>query len=821
MPVNHENPINDGQFPEQSGMPRREALATMARATAGAGVIYAGLMYAHEASNGISDGLDTVADAFLGEPSHDRLPLTDEEIEEWNSSKDQFSEGFQQDMDEIIANPEVVHHDEGPDVIDYAGTALFAHGINNLKNGNSITQGHYFGLGALIGLKRHKLRREGNEEALHHVNNEIASTIQFTEIIQTTVIVAEGMLLDIEEIYSNLNEGGELSLLDHQAVVSEMGASLAWLITTVGAAGTTKDEAKNFVDRVEKLRDQMVNNVTKQALNMSDKEYAQKLQEGDESISRIKGHLQGSIADDFGFPGVGDPPFIATMERFGSIGLLWQSIAVGIPMLSRALVQSNTGIVKELISMGIVEGDPEDAKRIAIDALRRNSGFVGGILARSAKNLTKIMPGMLQDENGLQHHIWKSVSDKIQGFMDLALRKEIPSHGHEDEGSRIEDYSHYKNFLTLVIDRLPERDDLTHQARDIAADRLNIKRYIDADDWDGLTDWMESQGIDTTIAGIFKVSAQEIEEEILKEQGFNGDNAKPFNPLAIYRRVTSIDRMQKALGHSFTDVLNVFPFQSASMIFVSPVFKKVADKLDSFTDALSGDNRILKPIMKVGNHFAKFKLIAKFSQFADNLVGVREGYKFVQDNPAIALIAGIKGGKKRPSGNMANVVEFSLSDYTMEEAKRNGSIHDRSEYEGFVWAEVLGMADYIGRKTGIDVIKFPTAKSELETASGEGPSQETAGAMSRRGLFNRFRTNEATDVDTETANYTINGRRRNSDINPENSRFSGKYDRRGLVGRWLFGAQETQLQTDELAQARANRLAKTAAKTSIKSSSAS
>ncbi len=711
-------------------MSRRDAIIKGGIAAAGLG---AAIVYSGDAGHQAGRGLDVVADFFLEDPlgqSRDEVQLTPEELEAIREieSLDSEMSDFLDEMLEGLENEEEGEHlEHGPDKLDYIGTGVFAHGIKELSSGRTITQGHYYSQAVLIGLKRHNARKEGDEETLHHIDEELAATLKFTAIIEGTVVVAEGMMLDVETIYKEITARKDLVLQDRVAIVTELASVLAPMVTTVGASGMTTKEASTIVKQAQSFADQMVEDTLS---SIAGESTASEDPATQESIGHIKALLQSHISDKAGFPFFGDPPFIATLERFGGIGLLWQSLSVGMVPALRSLEYTNKMITKELIKIGAIEGEEKDAGKLSREALGRNLGFVKGVMGRSVKNLVLPILGKEQDKNGMRHDVLGAFSDKVDGFKDLLLKDHIESHGHEEEGSRIEDFHRYDQFISGVLANLPDRSD-QHSYDRIEMQR-EIKNFVAADDFEGLTNWMESHNLDATTARIFAVSAKEVSDEIEAELGFGGDVTSKWNPVAVYRRVTDVTRMQRALGHSFTDVLDVFPFQSMSMIFVSPVFKELVGKFDELTDKIP--NKIVKDLI---NDFGKYVGIAGFSSVADNLVGVREGFKFTENNPSIALIAGIQGGMLLPPGNMANVVSFPLDEYGIEEAKKQIlPIHARPLAEGFVWAQILGVADKLGPK----FLKFPKPINATDQpAHGEeeafGAEVGSTQSYSRRSLL--------------------------------------------------------------------------------------
>ena len=715
-----------------------------------------------------TDKAGDVVQGAIEEP----VVLTEEEIAILMEVEQGLSEQFGDDMpnfEQLIEDAERREemHEHGPDTIDYIGTAVFADGVRRLAAEKPITQKHIYGQLALVHMKRRKAREAGDQETLHHINEELAATLKFTSIIEGTVIVAEGMKMDIQRVYEAVNDNADLSLQDRVAITTELASMLAPLTTTVGASGMSSKECFKIISETRSLAERMVDDLVTRVAEESgvDPELAAEaldrmkgespedqaqttksaeevareteLDKVEKSLTAIKGYLQSHISDKAGFPFFGDPPFLATVERFGfAKGMLWQSFIVGATPAVASLVDTNTQINKELMKLGIIDEENGSASKQSRDALKRNFGFVTGVVGRSVKNMGKLSN---QDPNGLEHHIIESFANKANGIKDLFFAETIEAHGHHGEGSRFEE-DRYEGFVDGVIANLRDND-IDFDIENRTALQENLEGYLLEDDYEGLVQYLENRGLDATTARTLMLAGKGVDDSIKESEGFDGK----WNPLEVYKRATDISRMQGALGHSFTDVLNVFPFQSISMIFASPVFKEAFEKFDNLTDKIPNS-----VVAKIVNDAGKFGGITAFSSIADNLVGAREGFKLT-DNPALALIAAILGGMLLPPGNMANVVTFPLNSenpderYSVKEAKAQIlTLHKKALAAGFVWAEILGILnDQVGGSLG-----FPQPKGAGDNFGGhgtdikpghDGNEEHSAGKeLTRRQVFARL-----------------------------------------------------------------------------------
>lgn len=654
---------------------------------------------------GVVSHLDPVVDAGV-DSVHDAIWGEEREAEEAvDILRRELGEGFDSRIEDAFAGQEhgegEGHH--GPDALDWIGTGLFARGIGEVTNERVINKRHYFGLAGLLELRRYQLRHDHDEAGLRHLNEEIASTIKFTTAIESTVVIAEGVKMDVESAYKKFNEidaEEPMDLDDRIAVTLELSALLSPVLTTVGGAGVEREDAKKIVEETSILRDEMIHDLADKMAQeeISPKDFEQKSEHYNRSHSRIKAFLQGQISDSDGYPLFGDPPFLATLEKFGPRGLIWQTVNVGLPLASRSLFQASRNIQEEVLRLrGVDESQIGDlAKSNSRAALRRNGKLVSNIMGRSLKNAVNVLGWDDQDEMGLQHNIIGSFADKMSGVKALFSEEHIPD--HDASGSRVENFEPYQGKINEIIHQLPDAPkghQTIHEREDA------IKQFIDQENYDGLVEWLEERGLPSDAAKLHALAAASVSEEIAKGEGFDGTALDKWNPAAIFRRITDIDRMQKALGHSFTDVLDIFPFQSLSMVFVSPVFRSGMGVIDRTTAKIPN-----KTLATIANDAGKYLAIGGFSSYADNLVGVREGYDNT-DNPAIALISGISMGRNFPWSNMANVALFPLSEYSPNEAKRNLPTQFRPHAEGFVMAEILGVADKVAKKYHVPLIGFP------------------------------------------------------------------------------------------------------------------
>lgn len=179
----------------------------------------------------------------------------------------------------------------------------------------------------------------------------------------------------------------------------------------------------------------------------------------------------------------------------------------------------------------------------------------------------------------------------------------------------------------------------------------------------------------------------------------------------IYKNTTNLNRIKSAVGHNLGDVTNVFPFQAGCVPFLTPVFEDLVKSLDGMEETM--------------REMTIFCMLMIFSMFADNYVACKIGLTLMPDKPHIPLIASIQGGSMTAIGNMANVTQFSLDDYSLADSIKNIWGHVDTALVGMAYSNALTALSNAG------IINVPKPIAEKK----KGHNQENINASRRAFLF--------------------------------------------------------------------------------------
>jgi hypothetical protein len=610
--------------------------------------------------------------------------------------------------EEQVENGESTEHN--PTLVDWLGTANFVLGIRNLMQERHITQTQYAGLAALLLWKREHLQANSDTEGLEKLNQELKSTLLFSAVIEGTVVAAQGIQMNFAKAYESIAQQS-MSRRTRIALTTLFASTLSPFITTVGSSGVMSGPMQETTKELEQALAQNRARVIDSgiAATTNDKELA----------DRARATMQSHNGNLSGFVLIGDPPFLAVGQKYGVEGIMWQMGAGSVPALY-SLYSANYKLHRLFLE---AEGhSPEAAQKLAkkeaLLGVKENLGILSVMMGHSIMNAARYGTGFnsKQDNKGLQFHILGSVKEKLEGAWRLLAERELKD--LDPHGSRIEEYVGSEAILANMLD-FEEADDGAIQ---LHHHKEAINEHVDRRDFDGLAAYLQEHGLRSNFAKYLAHVTAELDTEREKSFGFNGSSIP--NPIKFYRRITNIDRLKAAFGHSFTDVLDVFPFQAGSITFLEPVAKWGLTKVD---DALQ---KLPVPgiVTEVASDAVVYGGITAFSSSADNLVGALLGFELKQDKPQLGLIGAINGGQLLPVGNMANVVGFPLSAYSLSDAKRQFSTHADNVGVGFAWAEALTVLDKAG------IFKTPSPK---EVAGSEHAirAQEAGKRMTRRGLL--------------------------------------------------------------------------------------
>lgn len=553
-------------------------------------------------------------------------------------------------------------------IVDYIGTLNFVLGVRSLlpqkigkfeipgKEVGHIDSSRYAAI-AILTLLKYKL---SDAEGKHHLIEETEGSIRALGIISGTIVAAEGLNLDIEHAYEEAS-GRSPERKDRVAVAAMLGSAVSPFATTVGSASLLR---------------KMTNDLAK-----TGKTDAKGKEIMDEDLMAV---MTSHISNLSGYILLGDPPFIAVKDKYGFEGMVWQFKAM-LPLYVYSLA---TAMYKMNLILARREGCANPAAQAAKDTTAgffRNIPTLAKIIAKSIGNAGKYFLGAKQNPAGIELAIGETLAEKFKGLSSLMFSDKAPEHLHEEQA---------EGMIHEVPDTLKAVDEYFKAcAKDMSegrAERSELEKALDANDYEKVVEIGRELGV----PGI-EIMARNLSDmrdnsrmddsskEIPVEEKPSGTVLSALNPINVYERASSVDRMKGYLGHNLGDVVNVFPFQAGSVPFLIPIFKDGVAGLDAL-----GLNEKAKELVM-------FFLIMLFSMLADNYVACKIGLELFPEKPQLALIASIQGGSMTAIGNMANVAQFNLQDFPLMSSFAKMLWHIDDVAVGLAWSQALELFEGI------------------------------------------------------------------------------------------------------------------------------
>lgn len=553
-------------------------------------------------------------------------------------------------------------------IVDYLGTAVFAWGIKDLmpdlfKSGHGhVHAAHYGAMAALTGLKA----QLSDEEGRHHLKEEWVSTAKAFGIISGTIVIAEGLKMDLMEAYKKAS-GNSIGRADKIALMNMFATTLSPVATTVGSASIIRKISNDFADGDPKVMATCVSH-----------------------ISNLSGYLL-----------FGDPPFIAVCEKYGfAEGIKWQCST----MWPLALTSLYTSTLKLNLFMAQKDGlKGKGAFQVAMSntnaGLLRNVPYLARITTKSLANVIRYYTGMKQDVGGLEVKIGEVITSKFANLARLPFASSFDDHGHEIHKGMITDVPAVRvgnDLIASIVERAAGTVDENCEEED---QRSNLRKAIDSADWDEVI--LLGNELDVPNITIIVDQLKDLHDNARIDDSTIPSDI-PSNPLRflnvkkMYERSTDVKRIQTAMGHNLGDVIDVFPFQAGSVPFLLTAFKDAVSSMEAM--GLDESER----------EIVTFFMIMIFSMFADNYVGCKIGLELYPEKPQIALIAAIQGGSHTAIGNMANIAQFDLNTFSLKDSFKQFGWHIDNITAGLLWSRALGII----QKTGIIDVPDVAKKSE-------------------------------------------------------------------------------------------------------------
>lgn len=533
--------------------------------------------------------------------------------------------------------------------LDYAGAAVFAKGLYELspKGRGHIGATEYATLGGLIAAKY----QAGDEETRTHIKSELKSSIQAFAIIAGTSTAAQGLKIDLDRAYRE-EQGKEIATEDKVALATMMASCLSPLGTTVASAASLTEEAQSIARDIGRFRGKSNGEM--------DKDVA----------STLVDHISNSS----GFVLFGDPPWIALVEKYGFAEAVKYQAETMWPLAISSLVSANIKINTLILKERGMSGAQLKQEAIAqsMGAIARNLPFLVKANVQSVANVGRYMGHRPPDPRGFQMELVKVLTEKARNsakFFADGQEFNLPLHD-EDYTARVTDHMPALEEMEEDFEHIIEA--LDDDAHPVTHDKID--HYLHHADFEGLGRYLAEHGVANAIplAQTLRLLETEKTDEFI-QSGRSGVSEAimklaPKPAAKLYGRI-NLHRTHNALGPQLTDVGNVFPFQAASVIFLTPIFQDGYNRLEETISGKEGVDDENRSVLLDAAGFAAFDA---FSAVADNYVAAKIGLDIFPDRPGLVLAASIRGGTKLAISNMANPTLFPLRDYTLaDSAKRS------------------------------------------------------------------------------------------------------------------------------------------------------
>jgi len=609
-------------------------------------------------------GLAALADQIAGGKIFEAMGLgegNDEKMEHEDEGDRELLQKIDAETEKIAAQVEaesigLTEREKAMKVVDYVGVFLFGWGIRDLLPGGHghLHQYHY---GALLALSSIKYELSDPHEK-HHLIDETAANAKAFGIISGTIVVAEGLNMDVEKAYQEVAKRNP-EPKDRVAIMTMLASVLSPVATTVGSSSIIKDMSSDLCDGDKDMMAICVSH-----------------------ISNLSGYLM-----------FGDPPFIAVCDKYGfEAGIKWQMETMW-PLALYSMFRSTYKLNKMLVEKEGLKGVEASKKAAAesVSGIGANLPILVKMIGKSLGNFAKYYTGadlsdkFAQDQGGIEVSIGEVLWQKVQSLAKLPFSDEFDGASHEGhEGMVTGDSPEVQGGNEVLFGILKNLSDLKPNSPGANQGSLaKLKQAIEDRDYKQITDLGAEMGIENI--SVFSQIMRDFHHNNKVDHSVDMPPASALsrlNPWEMYKRATGVNRIKHALGHNLGDVIDVFPFQAGCVPFLTTVFKDVmseVEKMGDFSKELSG-----------------FLLIMAFSMIADNYVACKIGLEIFPDKPQIPLIASIQGGSMTAIGNMANVAQFSLDDYPLVDSVKRIGLSAEPMMISLAWAKILDKLSGLG-----------------------------------------------------------------------------------------------------------------------------
>jgi hypothetical protein len=625
------------------------------------------------------------------------------------------SEGVSQHLEaaaETIANELKESGETDPNTImmktvNYLGTGLFVQGVLQLifiKENNHINSYQFAALGALTGLKY----QLSNPEEKEHLIKETEGAMKTFALISSAMTIGEGVNADIAGAWESA-KGEKPKKKDLIALMTTLSVGISSVGTTLVNAPIARQMALDLANTGE--MDEKGNPIL------------------DPAVMAI---CTGHNANVSGIGLFGNPPFMAVCEKFGfAEGIKWKLQTMW-PLAMYSWASSTFKLNLVMAHRAGLSGT-EAAKQAGKDTVEgltkpENIKFFAETIIKSLGNAAKYFTGQelsAQSAEGIRMKIGESILGKLTGVVNLLFSEEAGPHSHEGEGM-VHPQDLELNGGMEIAEALLAGMATNESVGETPNDTLN--EAIKNQDWDAVLAWGAANGVPNIHLHIKTLKDfadnKKVDDSTTKTESSKEKLKKALSPIGILDRSTDINRIKGHLGHNLADVVNVFPFQSGCVPFLTPVLKEIISKLEE--QGLTGTSK----------EITLFFLIQFFSSVADNYVACKVGLELLPNKPQIALIAS-ENPWHNPISNMSNLAQFSMNEFSLKQAIKTLGWHVESSAVALAYSQFLGILNQVGIALPPEAPLDPTT-THAANNTPSGVQNGTREKISRRGLFQAF-----------------------------------------------------------------------------------
>jgi hypothetical protein len=660
-----------------------------------------------------------------------------------------------------------------------AGTGVLLAGLGRLYSGKKLTLPYYGAMGATLATNCLFGGKEETEAIIHELTE---GAIMFAGIMGLTVF-GEGMNVDAPDIYKAISKEAK-TREEKIAAIMTFASVYSPMITTVATSSIESDDAKElYMTRKERV------NKALDVVEEVDKEFLEEVVDPTMATT-----MREHISNNSGLLGFGDMPAVPFFMKYKFMsGLAWQIKASAGPVIgspfwcafkTNYLLNKRDGMSKsEAMSKAIkdstkvINGAGVMLTSTMFTALNAQKVLFRTALALGKKPAEKLgldydrilkSDLLQQSPEGIVFNIYGRIQEEF-GNMAKLIRDKDPQfvntftsiHGHNEDKEIVELLNTHSEEIAK------EFETLSGQMSDYSKGKIspamkgiletfkkNEKRTAEQQEKinESLTNVLQAISEDTYKEANNKlIAANESVKDVVKDNSFSAYTGMlsdfmstlkgEQSPARVFKRITDIDAIEYALGPSQTDIINVIPFQAASIPHiihtVEGAFKSSSKAISKSLDGVVTSPRLKESIEDA----AKGGIAGGLSCLLDNAVVTKLTLDLEPDKPQIGwlcpIMAGTIVGTANPGPNFSYMPTNLLS--LLDDLKSSWRHLDNLALGSF-WT---GLITYIGVKP--PELRNPNKKKEnghhasLSDHSNDNKQQlakaQQSNAYNRRDFF--------------------------------------------------------------------------------------